>query len=184
MLRNSKVCNGISNKIRNKNDLYETPPEITEDLFTIENFEGNILEPACGKLAMVNVINKYYKCIYSDLIDYGNNPVKDFLKDNFDKVDNIITNPPYKYAQEFVEKAMKITNNKIAMILKLQFLEGQKRFNTIYTNKNFPLSKIYIYYKRVGMGIGMEKYQPSAVCYAWYIWDKNYTGKPIINWIK
>ena len=42
---------------------------------------------------------------------------------------DIITNPPYKYAKEFVEKALEVIpkGNKVAMFLKLQFLEGKAR---------------------------------------------------------
>ena len=49
--------------------------------------------------------------------------------DNLEWDGNIVTNPPYKYAQEFVEKALSIIpeGKKVAMFLKLTFLEGKAR---------------------------------------------------------
>ena len=52
----------------------------------------------------------------------------DFLSiDNLEWNGDIITNPPYKYAQEFIEKALQIIpeGNKVAMFLKIQFMEGK-----------------------------------------------------------
>ena len=42
---------------------------------------------------------------------------------------DILTNPPYKYAKEFIEHAMTIIpdGRKVFMFLKLQFLEGKAR---------------------------------------------------------
>lgn len=55
---------------------------------------------------------------------------RDFLLETLDNFEgDIITNPPYKYALEFVERALEsvLPGRKVAMFLKLQFLEGQKR---------------------------------------------------------
>jgi len=56
---------------------------------------------------------------------------------------DIITNPPYKYELEFVEHALKIISkgNKVAMFLKLQFLEGKKRKRLFVTN---PSKVLYV----------------------------------------
>ena len=65
-----------------------------------------------------------------DLVDRGYGEVADFLAiDNLEWDGNIVINPPYKYAQEFVEKALSIIpkGKKVAMFLKLTFLEGKAR---------------------------------------------------------
>lgn len=122
---------GASNhtdKDREKNDYYATDPKAAELLLELETFD-NILEPACGEGHLSKVfINAGIKTTSSDLIYRGYGIQKDFF--DYDKWDgDIITNPPYKYALEFVEHALKIVrySDKVAMFLKLQFLEGKKR---------------------------------------------------------
>lgn len=61
-----------------------------------------------------------YEVVSRDLIDRGYGSVADFLsKDNTEWNGDIVTNPPYKYAQEFVEKALQIIpeGHKVAMFL-------------------------------------------------------------------
>lgn len=94
---------------------------------------------------------------------------------------DIITNPPYKYALEFVEKALDIVNegNKVAMFLKLTFLEGQKRKQFLTNNP----PKVYVYSKRqiCAKNGEFEKISSSAVAYAWFVWEKGYKGDIIVN---
>ena len=100
---------------------------------------------------------------------------------------DIITNPPYKYAQEFIEKAIELIpiGNKIAMFLKIQFLEGKKRKKLF---KKYPPKVIYVSSSRLlcaknGEFEKMRQGGGSAVAYAWFIWEKGYKGDTIINWI-
>lgn len=91
-----------------------------------------------------------YNVWSTDLIDRGYGGVKDFFSFNAqlkDKID-IITNPPYKYAQEFVEHAMELVQEgcKVAMLLKIQFLEGKSR-NELF--KTYPPEKVYVFSQRV-----------------------------------
>jgi hypothetical protein len=112
-------------------DYYATEPKATEWLCRLEHFEGKILEPSCGEGHMSDVLKKAgYDVVSRDLVDRGYGEVADFLAiDNLSWDGNIVTNPPYKYAQEFVEKALRIIPNgkKVAMFLKLTFLEGKAR---------------------------------------------------------
>lgn len=66
----------------------------------------------------------------TDLIDrgYGAGGV-DFLQCTEPFSGDIITNPPYKFAQQFVEKALSLVSDghHVAMFLKLTFLEGKNR---------------------------------------------------------
>lgn len=68
------------------------------------------------------------------------------------------------------------------MLLKLTFLEGQKRKQFFLKN---PPKKIYVFSKRItcAMNGEFENYPSSAIAYAWYIWEKGYKGKPTIDWI-
>ena len=116
---------------REKNDYYATDPKAAELLCSLESFSPNIWECACGEGHIAEVFkNKGYKVVASDLIDrgYGTSGV-DFLKWDMPFDGDIITNPPYKYAKEFVEHALSLIpdGRKVAMFLKVQFLEGKAR---------------------------------------------------------
>ena len=131
---------GVSNHTeeeREANDYYATEPKAIEMLLEKEQFFPYIWECACGGGHLSKVlIEKGYKVKSSDIVDRGfeNTEIIDFLnvtkeevKQDFSR--DIITNPPYKYAKEFVEKALEISKDsaKVAMFLKLTFLEGQSR---------------------------------------------------------
>ena len=124
---------------------------------------------------------------------YGNlNPI-DFLAWGDYWNGDIVTNPPYKNALEFIKKALAIVpdGRKVCMFLKIQFLESQARKKFFIEN---PPRKIYVSSSRIACAINgeFEKWDEkkqkmipveSAVCYAWYVWEKGYKGKPEIDWI-
>ena len=135
-------------------------------------------------------MHKYAKSILStDLIDrgFGTSGV-DFLKVEDVWNGDIITNPPYKFAQDFVEHAMKLIEKsdvadlKVAMFLKLTFLEGQARKKMF---EKYPPKVIYVYSQRRKCALNgeFEKTGSSASAYAWFIWQKGFVGNPIIKWI-
>ena len=112
-------------------DYYATEPAATAWLCEIEPFAGPILEPSCGEGHISKVLMEAgYKVVSRDLVDRGFGEVADFLsEDNVRWDGDIVTNPPYAFAQEFVEKALQIIpeGRKVAMFLKLTFLEGKRR---------------------------------------------------------
>lgn len=176
-----------SDNQREKNDYYATNPLAAELLCNEIQFHENIWEPAVGEGHLAEVFKKRgYKVRASDLIDRGyiNTETIDFLTytDNYNG--DIITNPPYKYAQEFVEKALSIINdgNYVAMFLKLQFLEGKKRRELF---DKFPPKTVYVASGRLlcAMNGDFEKYGSSAVAYAWFVWEKGVTSNTVIKWI-
>lgn len=108
------VGSSRANGKREKDDFYPTPSWTVEELLKRETFEGNIWECACGDGAMSKVFaEKGYETISTDLIDrgYGQAGV-DFLVSDFE-ADNIITNPPYKHALEFVVAAKKEVKTRL-----------------------------------------------------------------------
>lgn len=129
---------GASNhteKEREVNDYYATEPKAVELLLELEQFTPLIWECACGEGHLSEALKaKGYDVKSTDIIDrgYQDAEILDFfsvtkkdLKKDYPR--DIITNPPYKYAKEFVEHALDILPNggKVAMFLKLQFLEGK-----------------------------------------------------------
>ena len=86
-------------------------------------------------------------------------------------------------ASEFVEHALDISMDsvKVAMLLKIQFLETKKRYDLF---KKYPPKKIYVFVNRIDCGKNGEfGTESSAVCYAWFVWEKGYDGLPQIDWI-
>lgn len=117
----------------------------------------------------------------SDLYDRGYGETElDFLTTNR-TVDHIITNPPYKLAQPFVEHALSCATGKVAMLLKLNFLEGQARHKFF---KRTPLKAVYVFSRRISFDKGDEPGKGNGLlAYAWYVWEHGYTGRPWIEWI-
>lgn len=171
---------------REEHDYYATEPKALELLLEKETFDPYVWECACGEGHLAKVLNEHgYIVKATDLIarGYGEGGV-DFLQTNEIHNGDIITNPPYKYAQEFVEHALEIIpdGNKVAMFLKLQFLEGKSRRKMF---EKFPPSRIYVSSGRLccAMNGDFEKYSKSnAVTYAWFIWEKGYIGEPRVRW--
>lgn len=169
-----------NNNDRKENDFYPTPEIATIKLLEKESFQGDIWECACGDGAISKpLLSKGYNVYSSDLIDrgYGETGI-DFLKSN-KKADNIITNPPFNLSIEFFEKAIELTKNKIAFLHKLTYLEGAKRNEKIF--KLNKLKNIYVFSKR----LAFEKNGKNngLMCFAWFVFDVNYNGKPTIDWI-
>ena len=176
-----------SEKDREENDFYATEPKAIDLLCAVEKFNEWILEPACGQGHLSKrLIENGYQVYSSDLIDRGYGIQYDFFETSSWHGD-IITNPPYKFAKEFIEKSLSIipTGNKVAMFLKLQFMEGKARKElfkchppkTIYVSSSRLLCAKNADFEGVIAGGG------SAVAYAWYVWEKDYSGKTVVEWI-
>ncbi len=167
-------------------DFYATQPRAVEMLLELEEFNNNILEPFCGLKHISNTLeNAGYKVTSTDMID-RDNEVKVYDKYTIDELKNqdIITNPPYKYGKEIVEFFMDRLEEgaKLAMFLKLQFLEGKARKKLF---AKYPPKTIYVSSSRLGCAKNGEfdVYGTSgAVCYCWYIWEKGFEGTPEIKW--
>lgn len=168
-------------------DYYATDPAAVEALLNVESFSPYIWEPACGGCHISKVlIDRGFDVVSTDIVNRDSvhqTHVQDFFdfKQNFR---DIITNPPYKFATEFAEHALDISVDsvKVAMFLKLTFLEGAKRKQLF--DKYHP-KKIYVFRNRIDCWKnGTKPYKPSkAVCYAWFVWEKGYSGSPEISWI-
>lgn len=108
----------------------------------------------------------------------------DFLTYNEPFNGDIITNPPYKFAKQFVQKSLDIIKPeaKIAMFLKLTFLEGQDRRKLFDSD---PPKTIYVFSKRqiYAKNGDFTNISSSAVAYAWFIWEKDFKGSPQVKWI-
>jgi len=172
---------------RDRFDFYPTPPFCTRSLLEREHFDGVIWEPAAGDGSMAKVIESYSRCIASEIRRgpevYGEQGV-DFLKTTR-SVDNIVTNPPFKFGQEFVEHALECADKKVAMLLRLAFLESKKRY-ALFTAT--PLKRVYVFSSRQtfvhGELNGVGQRVSGFLAFAWFVWDKSYHGEPMLGWIR
>lgn len=184
------VCNGASNhsdKDRQSEDYYATDPEAVKELLKRETFSNEVWECAVGggHIAQVLVDNGY-SVQSSDIIDrgYPETKIVDFLEWNKTNKDDIVTNPPYKYAKEFVNHALDISDDgvKVGMFLKLTFLEGQARKDLF---AKYPPKTVYVFSKRVKCAKDgdFDSITSAAVAYAWFVWEKGFSGDTQIKWI-
>ena len=170
---------------RQKEDYYATEPAATDWLCKLETFTNPILEPSCGEGHISKQLIKHgYDVVSRDLVDRGYGEVKDFLFfKNEQWGGDIVTNPPYVTAQEFVEQALSMIQegHKVAMFLKLTFLEGKQRAKLFKEN---PPIRIWVSSSRLKCAKNgdFDQFKSSATAYAWFIWEKGYKGYPEIRW--
>ena len=113
-------------------DLYETPPEATLALLCAERLPHHLWEPAAGRGAIVKVLRAAgHAVIASDIVDYGfptHFNGRDFLMEHRlpANVEAIVTNPPFKIADQFVSHALDLCPH-VCMLLRLVFLESARR---------------------------------------------------------
>ena len=167
---------------REEHDFYATHPIAAEQLIKIEELNHNIWECACGEGHLGKVFeNAGFNVKATDLIQrgYGRGGV-DFLEEKEVWHGDIVTNPPYKYAQEFIEHALTLVpdGNKVCMFLKVQFLEGKKR-RKLYDTQ--PPKRIWVSTSRIQCGKN-GYFRNSMAAFAWYIWEKGYTGDTVVRW--
>lgn len=170
---------------REKNDYYATDPRAIDDLLKKESLDHNLWECASGGGHLVKRLRQKGYFVWStDLIDRGaQDDILNFLKCTKRFNGDIVTNPPYKYATEFILKALSLIEDgrKAVMFLKLTTLEGQARYKRLFSKH--PPIRIYVYSKRIQCAKNGEFKGTSAVCYAWFVWEKGFKGKPTIDWI-
>jgi hypothetical protein len=191
------LVGGKGRRERAEHDFYATPIPATLALLAREEFKGKILEPACGQGHIVQAVRlNNAPCIIhgtdivqrEDVFSLGVKGGVDFLKARYEpgEYNHIITNPPFALAQEFIEKALMVATDKAAIFCKIQLLEGKARRKLFELGK---LKTVYVFRGRVNpLNNGNEtdengKPWSSTMCFAWFVWDNNYSGDPWIRWI-
>ena len=194
-LSGGQLAGGNSATTRVEHDFYATDPE-TLKMFLYEfwkenTFEGSILEPACGQGHISKTLKELlpnFDIISTDLINrgYGIGGV-DFLTHDYKrKFNTVITNPPFSLAKEFIEKGLEVSDKYVIMFCKIQLLEGVKRKDMFL---NTPLKYVYVHttrqatWKDGNPTDSKGRKWANTMCLAWFVWDKEYVGNPIIKWI-
>jgi len=168
-------------------DLYETPDVAVEALLRVEALPRCIWEPACGPGRIVNVLRTRGHEVYaSDLIDYGTDPTahydRDFLLEHQapDGIECIVTNPPFKLADEFVAHALALCPS-VVMLLRTAFLESERRTKIL---EGCGLARVHVFRKRLPMmhRAGWQgRKGNSGMSFAWFIWSRGYRGRPAVH---
>jgi hypothetical protein len=165
-------------------DFFPTPAWATRSLIDNEPFEGEIWECACGDGSMARALNEAgHKVLATDLYarGYGEAGV-DFLTSTR-QTDNIVTNPPYNCAEGFVSQGLKLARRKFALLLRLAFLEGSNRAETIFLEH--PPSRVWVFAERITFYMkDAEKAGSGTTAYAWFVWDKQAAPGTELRWIK
>lgn len=165
-------------------DFYPTPRWATYALIESEKFTGDIWEPACGDGAMSEVLAETgNRVLSSDLYDRGYGEAgRDFLTSQ-QAATNIITNPPFNSAEGFVAAGLRGAGSKFALLLRLAFLEGANRTNTIF--HVHPPSRVWVFSERITFyPKGAVQAGSGTTAYAWFVWDKSHVGASQLAWLK
>lgn len=181
---------------RAQNDFYATNPEAIKALLEKEAFPGSdFLEPCVGMGHIAREIKEKYPQARIDCLDIVDRGYPETIKVDFlqfetpKKYDAIITNPPYSLATEFIQKSAELVteNGKIAMFLKLQFLEGEKR-RLLF--EQLPPKTIWVFRKRMPTWRDGKpkdengKNWATTICHAWFVWEAGEAKEnPSIKWI-
>ena len=164
-------------------DFFPTPRWATHALLDNEEFFGDIWECACGSGDMSEVIKSFGYDVYSsDLYDRGYGDVGvDFLTASR-SASNIITNPPYNSAEKFIHHALNQAKRKVALLLRLAFLEGINRYNTLYSI--CPPSRVWVFSERITFyPSGVDRRGSGTTAYAWFVWDLEDKGVVELKWL-
>jgi hypothetical protein len=165
-------------------DFFPTPPWATYALIDNEKLTGDVWECACGDGMMSRVLETTGRPVYSsDLYERGYGEAdRDFLSPHR-SADNIITNPPYNCAEGFVASGVKHAKRKFALLLRLAFLEGANRANTIFART--PPSRVWVFSERITFyPTGAERKGTGTTAYAWFVWDKDAPSCTELKWFR
>ena len=172
-------------------DDFPTPPWATrallEHVVTSKGSMGSMtcLEPACGRGHMTVALAEYFGDVVSyDVFDYGFGSVANFLKTKHDagSFDWVITNPPFKLAEDFIERSMKIARHGVAMLTRTVFIESVGRYERLFRPK--PPTSFSQFVERVPMVKGrIDKKASTATGYGWLVWEKDRPGRSKLIWI-
>jgi hypothetical protein len=143
------------------------------------------LEPACGAGHMAKVLREYFGEVgSSDAFAYGYGAVRDYLVRPYETNawDWVITNPPFKLAEEFVSRSLIVARKGVAILARSVFLESIGRYDGIF--RESPPTKFAQFVERVPMVKGrLDRKATTATGYAWLVWEKGANGVPRLMWV-
>ena len=185
---------GVNTEVdREADDFYSTDPNalrIFIEQLKRDGIEINkkVWEPSCGQGHLSKVLAEHCNIVKSTYLIYrgfGSTTPVDFLESYSQWDGDILTNPPFKLAEDFVRKGMELLmeGNRLYLFLKIQFLEGKARHELF---KQYPPKWVYVNssrqscYKDGDMSIKGN----TTLCMCWFVFEKGWQGETILKWIR
>jgi hypothetical protein len=171
---------------RDRDDFYSEPEWCSRRLFEVEQFTGLIWDPCCGLGAIVRSARAAKLSNFaSDIADHGYGVRQDFLTAPTPTIAglfNVVCNPPFKSAREFVERALTLGAAKVAIIF------PTARLNAAHWLEALPLARIWLLTPRPSMPPGEvilrgEKPGGGKTDFCWLVFDRTHTGPPTLAWL-
>jgi hypothetical protein len=174
-------------------DDFPTPPWATRALLehVLKNdshsfADLNCLEPACGAGHMAKVLAEYFNAVTCcDIHDYGFGHQRDFLKGPYplDCWDWVITNPPFRLAEDFVLRSLEVARTGVAILARTVFIESVGRYEKLF--KSRPPTTYAQFTERVPMVKGrLDRRATTATSYCWLVWLRSaIIDAPRLVWI-
>lgn len=172
-------------------DLYETPAVAVQALLKIECIPLCVWEPCCGPGAIVRELRATGRAVIAtDLVDYGcpdSSSRRDFLMEREapDGVPAIVTNPPFKLAEEFVAHAINLVP-EVYVLLRVAFLEGLRWEKLGLRNH---LARVHVFAPRLPMmhrdGWDGPINSNSGMAFGWFSFQRDWSakgGRPTVDW--
>lgn len=175
---------------KDSRDDFPTPPWATRALIKHIVGEDEVrgatcLEPACGRGYMARPLAEFFGSVDAyDAYHYGFAPVRDFLTFPYEAKshDWVITNPPFKLAEEFVDRALTVARRGVAILARTVFLESVGRYGSIFRDR--PPAVFAQFAERVPMVKGrVDPKASTATGYAWFVWQHESTAPPQLAWV-
>jgi hypothetical protein len=172
-------------------DFFPTPPWATRALFEycINVVALPVWEPACGNESMVRAIVEYGAPVWaSDVHNYGTgHVVHDFLQpyihpEIMPYPEWIITNPPFRLAEQFVHRGLEIASRGVAILVRSVFIESVGRYESLFRDR--PPALMAQFVERVPMVKGrLDKVASTATAYCWLVWTVEPVKETRLAWI-
>lgn len=170
---------------RKVSDFYETPYCLTKEFIEADkdnwDFSESFLDGSCGNGALEKVLYNYF----SNIVAYDIQDGLNFLEED-KKFTYSIQNPPYGISLPFIQKAKEIITKRFAFLLPLTYLQGKERLETVWKDREYPLTSVYVFNRYPMLGEALRddwKIHTGMQTYCWMVWDKSYRGEPIIRWL-
>lgn len=163
-----------------KDDLYETPPEAVHALLANLEFNGPVWEPCAGRGAISRILmDEGHEVFAQDLCAYENQdsyiqPRIDFLMELVAPCNLIITNPPYKLADQFIRHGLHLGCTFVAL-LRLVAIEGAGRSDIMRHCRHIyaGIERLPMMHRNDWNGTKVES---SSTPFAWFVFDPHWTG--------
>lgn len=169
-------------------DFFPTPPWATRAIlremsrYALMHRDMRVLDPCAGQGHMTRVLGEVFGEVHALDIERYPAPVwpglihqADFLTIPFEavvpggRVDWTVMNPPFTGLLPFIQKALSVSTVGVAALMRMQALEGRKRYEDLWT-KLVP-TFVCPFVERVPMHKGrLDPKGSTATAYVWVVW--------------